>query len=88
MTLKLVWVSIGVDLGAISQVSKGFIGICIVPLEVLTNSCFGLFYILVFAAYAGNGINQIRTLHVKFLLQPYMVPVTVQVIFSLWSRLG
>ena len=39
--------------------SKGFICICIVPLEVLKNSSFCLSHILLFAGYARNGLYQI-----------------------------
>ena len=41
--------------------SEGFIGVCIVPLEVLNGRSCGLSHILLFAGYAGNGINQVGT---------------------------
>ena len=45
-------------LGVLTQVSDGFIDVSIGPLEALKNGSFGLSHILLFADYAGNGINQ------------------------------
>ena len=57
------------------------------PLETLKNGSFGLSHIL-FAGYAENGVNQVGTFACEVLLQLYVVPVIMQVIFPLWSRLG